>query len=104
MLLAPLAIEAGGWGLCRDPASEQPAPVLPGTDDPDYQAMLALARAGQARLARAGRFDLAGFRPRADWVREMKRFGILPADLSEADPIDPYATEDRYWRSLWHAP
>ena len=36
------------------------------------------------------------FHPRADWVREMKRYSILP--------IDCYATEQRYWQSLWYTP
>ena len=36
------------------------------------------------------------FHPRADWVREMKRYSILL--------IDCYATEQRYWQSLWHTP
>ncbi len=44
------------------------------------------------------------FRPRADWVREMKRYGILPAGLSPTAQIDCYATEQKYWQSLWHNP
>jgi len=42
------------------------------------------------------RFDMPDFHPRADWVREMKRYSILP--------IDCYATEQRYWQSLWYTP
>jgi hypothetical protein len=35
----------------------------------------------------------------------MVRYGVLPAG-SESQPakLDPYAIEQRYWRSLWHTP
>ena len=60
---------------------------------------------GLARyLAEIKRFDMPGFRPRVDWMREMKRFGILPAGQDPADPVDYYAVEQAYWRSLWYTP
>ena len=36
---------------------------------------------------------------------EMKRFGILPEtfDLTK-DTLDPFATDQAYWRSLWPHP
>jgi hypothetical protein len=39
-----------------------------------------------------------------DWVREMKRYGILPPDLKPLDSIDVYAAERNYWASLWYQP
>ncbi|MCH7227811.1 hypothetical protein [Haloferula sp. A504] len=30
--------------------------------------------------------------------------GILTADIAPEAPIDPYKTDERYWRSLWHRP
>ena len=103
LLLAPLAESAGGWGLCRDPKTHEPRTVFADTADPGYQALLALCAAGKDALAQGTRrFDMPGFRPRADWVREMKRYGILPGDLDPAAPIDCYATEQKYWQSLWH--
>ncbi len=104
LLLAPLSEKAGGWGLCRDPKTRQPATVFASAEDPDYQRLLAMCQAGKARLEEVTRFDQADFRPRADWVREMKRYGILPADLPAGSPIDVYATEQKYWESLWHRP
>jgi hypothetical protein len=104
VLLAPLMEAAGGFGLCRDPATRQPATVFAGTSDPDYQKLLALCAAGKARLDQIKRFDMAEFRPAKEWVREMKRYGLLPAVARPAEPIDVYATEQHYWRSLWHAP
>ena len=98
MLLAPLAREAGGYGRCSE------EPVFDDADDPDYQAILALCRAGKQHLERIKRFDMPGFRPTSSWVREMKRFGILPGDLAEDAEVDVYATEEAYWRSLWWRP
>ena len=44
------------------------------------------------------------FRPSAPYVREMKRYGILPMSLEEGAIIDVYATDQAYWRSLWWTP
>jgi hypothetical protein len=104
LLLASLAESAGGWGLCRDPKTSQKVTVFANPQDSDYQKLLALCRAGQEHLDRIKRFDMADFHPRADWVREMKRYGILPAGTRLEDPIDIYATERRYWESLWYRP
>ena len=60
--------------------------------------------AGRDQLARIKRFDMPGFRPRVDWVREMKRYGVLPAGGDPAAPLDVYAVDQRYWRSLWYRP
>jgi cytochrome c553 len=104
LLLAPLTEGAGGWDLCGKPQAGQSSPVFASTDDPDYQKLLALCRAGQEHLARIKRFDLPGFEPRRDWVREMVRYGILPAGIRPDAGIDVYATEQRYWESLWYQP
>jgi hypothetical protein len=105
VLLAPLAQAAGGWGLCRDPKADQLATVFADTNDVDYQKLLAMVRAGKDFLAKQSpRFDMPEFRPRVDWVREMKRYGILPADLPSGAPIDVYAAERKYWESLWYRP
>ncbi len=41
-------------------------------------------------------------KPSPHYVREMKRYGILPADFNlETDAIDVYATDEAYWRSFW---
>ncbi len=104
LLLAPLAPEAGGWGLCREPASGAAAAVFANTDDADYRALLGLVVAGRDFLAKDRRFDMADFVPRTDWVREMKRYGVLAADVKPNDVADVYAVERRYWESLWHRP
>ena len=104
LLLAPLAEAAGGWGLCRDPKTLEKAVVFKDKQDAGYVALSAMCVAGKDRLERIGRFDMADFKPRPDWVREMQRYGILPGDLPAGTPLDVYAIEKKYWSSLWHRP
>ena len=107
VLLAPLAREAGGLGLCHPPgpASNASRPALfADRNDPDYGKILAMCEAGRRRLEEIGRFDMPGFRPRREWIREMQRYGVLPSPWPENAPIDCYAVEQAYWRSLWHRP
>lgn len=104
MLLAPLARRAGGLGICRSPSATEAADddgVFAGSDDDDYQLILALCRDGQTRLETIKRFDMPGFRPSAEYVREMTRFGVLPENASSASAIDVYAADEAYWRSHW---
>jgi len=101
MVLAPLAREAGGWGLCQTPA----APVFATTNDPGYQSILGMIVAGKQFLERdSTRFDMPHFKPRTDWVREMKRYGVLPECVTSEEVTDVYGTEQEYWRSLWYQP
>ena len=102
ILLAPLARTAGGYQLCRKP--DDSAPVFATTSDPGYQALLAMVAAGKHHLEAITRFDMPDFKPRPAYVREMKRYGILPADLPPDAKVDPYLTDKRYWESLWHQP
>lgn len=104
LLLAPLAREAGGWGLCRDSQTGAAHTLFSSADDPDYRTLLAMISAGREFLARNKRFDMPGFRPRPDWVREMTRYGILPAETRPEDIGNVYAVEQDYWRSLWYVP
>jgi len=108
MLLAPLAAKAGGYGICREGSVGPGAPsgqsVFADTADPDYQAILALCRQGKAHLEQIKRFDMPGFVPPAAYVREMKRYGVLPQEMPEGTAIDVYQTDRRYWRSLWYDP
>ncbi len=106
VVLAPLAREAGGWGLCRDPGLGKAATVFADRSDSDYRTLLAWCEAGRDRLNRIRRFDMPEFRPRPDWVREMKRYGVLPADRDpdSGERMDVYAVERCYWESLWYRP
>ncbi len=101
MLLAPLSEKSGGLGLCRDKQG-QAAHVFQDTADPDYQKLLAMIAAGQENLQTHKRFDMPGFRPMPQYLREMRRYGILPADHADDDAVDPYELDRRYWKSLWY--
>jgi hypothetical protein len=109
LLLAPLSKNAGGFGLCKtawggEAASAEPAEVFRSTGDPDYQTILTAITDAKKHLDEIKRFDMPGFRPRYDWVREMKRYGILPAGTAAEEVTDVYAVERAYWESLWYQP
>jgi len=103
LLLAPLARDAGGFELCRDKAGKAVA-VFANADDPDYRALLAMVEAVKLNLETITRFDMPCFRPQPHDVREIKRYGVLPRDLPADARIDVYATDHRFWESLWHRP
>ena len=111
VLLAPLAKEAGGLALCSPktatnppPAAGAGSPVFASTDDADYRKLLAGIEKAKRNLDTHKRFDMPDFRPNVHYIREMKRFGILPESLGPNDPVDPYATDQAYWRSFWYTP
>jgi len=105
ILLAPLSSEAGGYGLCRHRGKpDESVTVFADTNDPDYQKILALCSAGKKHLEHIKRFDMPDFRPLPSYVREMKRYGILPKDLAADANIDVYVTDRAYWQSLWYKP
>ncbi len=96
-----MAKAAGGLALCQtNPATA----VFKDTTDPDFQTILAAVQRAKATLDEIKRFDMPGFVARPEWYREMKRYGILPEDWSPNRPVDTYATEQRYWKSLWPHP
>ena len=97
VLLAPLAKEAGGWGSCGD--------VFADKTDPDFQKMLAGIREGKAIMDTGPCYTQAGFKPNRQYVREMKKYGILPVSFDLAkDEIDIFETDQRYWESFWYKP
>jgi hypothetical protein len=72
--------------------------VFESKDDPDYQSILAHIHAAGQRLDTIKRFDMPGFVPRYEYLREMRRYGVLPADF---DPKNP-CTVDPYELDLWY--
>ena len=96
-LKAPLAKEAGGFGMGKDGKA-----VFKSTDDPDYKAILAMIQDGKDVLEKVKRFDMQGFRPPKQYLREMMRYGVLPATFDlDKEPVDPYALDRRYWALDW---
>jgi hypothetical protein len=104
VLLSPLSKEAGGYNQCKDANTAESDAVFADTSDPGYHTLLALCAAGKKHLDTIKRFDMPDFRPRAAYVREMKRYGIVPEVLPDAAAIDVYATDRAYWQSLWYNP
>jgi len=104
LLLAPLAMDAGGFGLCAD-TNGQPAKVFADRMDPDYGKLLAMVAAGKSKLDGITRFDMENFQPRPEYLREMMRYGILPADFEPGKTrVDVYELDRAYWKSLWYKP
>ena len=53
------------------------------------------------RLEEIKRFDMPGFRPRPEYVREMKRYRVLPPEFDPSrDPLDVYRVERTYWQLI----
>jgi hypothetical protein len=97
LLLGPLANPAGGYGSCGE--------VFKDASDADFKVILGAIRRARDGLDREPRYGTPGFKPNRQYVREMKRYGTLPASFDLAkDPIDVFATDQAYWRSLWHQP
>ena len=97
VILAPLPKSAGGWGTCEH--------RFFGKDDIQYQAMLATIRKGKEQMDKVARFGTPTFKPNRQYVREMKKFGVLPAkfDVSR-DPIDVFETDQKYFKLFWCRP
>jgi hypothetical protein len=108
LLRAPLAKEAGGYGICRNlngkNKATDPAQVFADTNDPDYQSMLAMIEAGHDFIQRETWFRMADFKPSAVYIREMKRYGMLDEKVQAGDVLNPYTTDQAYWQSFWWPP
>lgn len=104
ILLAPLSSKDGGHGTCSQKNVDH-IEVFKDKHDPDYQAILkGLQEASDLHNERK-RFDMQDFKPRKEYVREMKKYGIIPDAFDlEKDHINIYETDQRYWESLWYYP
>jgi mono/diheme cytochrome c family protein len=103
-LRAPLSKAAGGLGLCKS-TNDVNAIVFASAEDPAYRALLAMIEAGRKRLEEIKRFDMPGFKPRPEYLREMKRYGVLPASFDpDKDSVDIYALDRLYWDSFIYRP
>jgi hypothetical protein len=96
-LRAPLAKEAGGLALCEKV-------VFQNKEDPLYREILSAVQDAHRRLQEGKRFDMPGFRPNEDYIREMQRFGFVPKDLGPEETFDFYAAEKAYFDSWYFDP
>jgi hypothetical protein len=96
LLLGPLAREAGGLGSCGD--------VFENKEDPDYKSLLAAVTDCRARADPLPRFGTKDFRPNRQYIREMKKYGVLPADFdSVTGVVEPFQTDQAYWSGAYAA-
>ncbi len=106
VLVAPLSKEAGGLGLCK--GKDKPESPVPYTskDDPDYKKSLEIIQQLQAQFQQTNRFFMEDFVPNPNYLREMKRYDVLPGDFefSREMDFDPYEVDDKYFHSLWWEP
>ncbi len=99
-LLAPLATKAGGYGVCSNANGDATA-VFKSKEDPDYQALLAAIGDAKALHDSDPRWDTPGWKAPPEYIREMKRHGILPESFDrEKDPLDPHEVDKRYWYAV----
>ncbi|GHT44350.1 hypothetical protein FACS189454_01450 [Planctomycetales bacterium] len=97
ILLAPLAKSAGGYESCG-------SAIFKDKDDLRFKTILTAIERAKTHLDTIKRFDMPGFVPPPQYIREMKRYGILPKEHSPETPVDFYELEQQYWQSLWHKP
>jgi mono/diheme cytochrome c family protein len=97
LLLAPLSKAAGGYESCGQA-------VFKTKNDPRYKTILAGIIRAKEYLDDVKRYDMAGFIPRPQYIREMKKYGVLPPEHDPSTIIDVCELEQKYWRSLWYKP
>lgn len=92
-LLAPLAEEAGGWGVCRDKSGK---PVFTTREDPLYRQIAeCLQWASEQRVATNV--------PQECYFHELRIYGVLPSSFDpRSDSFDVHELDERYFRSFWH--
>jgi hypothetical protein len=106
LLLAPLAVEAGGLGLCRDKDTQQrgEGSVFADKSDADYVALKAEIEKMRDICYPGGFHWKPGFRTNPIYIREMKRYGVLPSDFDPETPIDPWQTDQEYYELFYPRP
>jgi len=97
VLMAPLARKAGGRESCPG--------VFKTKNDPDYKRLLKALTQAKARMDATPRFATPQFKPNRQYIREMKKYGVLPKAFDPSkDKIDIFETDQKYWKSLWYKP
>ncbi|HIL69763.1 MAG TPA: hypothetical protein EYG38_07935 [Verrucomicrobia bacterium] len=93
LLLGPLTEDAGGWGSCGS--------VFKGTRDLDYLLLLQSIRSGKETVDSIPRYSTAHFKPNRQYIREMKKYGVLPESFASGrTPMNCFETDRKYWRML----
>jgi hypothetical protein len=97
LLLGPLAKDAGGWGTCPN--------VFEDKNDPEYIQLLAILQKGKEQVDQRPRYGTPGFRPNRQYIRELKKYGVLDPDFDpQASSLDIFDADQKYWSTFWYAP
>jgi len=118
-LMAVLSKSAGGYAegkpgkpvkfeinLAEKPQNFVHPVIFESKDNQDYQSILAhISEAGE-RLKTIKRFDMPDFQPRYEYLREMKRYGVLDADFDLKNPpkVDAYELDLKYYDLFYPKP
>jgi hypothetical protein len=79
--------------------------VFADKEDTDYQLLLGSLQRAQAAADVRPRYGTPDFRPNRQYIRELKKYGVLPPDFDpEHSPIDYFQADQDYWRTYWHSP
>jgi hypothetical protein len=103
LLLAPLATEAGGLGLCRDKDSVEAGEgkVFADKSDPDYEALKKEIENIRDVTYPGGFHWQPGYRTNPIYIREMKRYGVLKPDYDPEVAIDPWEIDQQYYELFY---
>ena len=97
LVMAPLGKNAGGRGSCPG--------VFKTKGDQDYRRFLASLRHAKSRMDALSRFGTRRFKPNRQYIRELKKYGVLPESFDHAgERIDIFEMDRKYWKSLWYKP
>jgi hypothetical protein len=96
---APLASQAGGLGLCKTDAGKA---IFASTDEEGYTQLLGHVEKIRRALQSNPRYTMENFRLGPDYVREMKRYGVLPDSFDpDSTRFDPFAIDQEYFRLFY---
>ena len=60
---------------------------------------------GKRQMEKVARFGTPAFKPNRQYVREMKRFGVLKSESNlDNDAVDIFETDQQYWKLFWYTP
>ena len=104
LLLGPLSAGAGGWGLCRDPKTRDASSSVFTSRFGSRTIRTLRGHSSAGSSSRPGR-ESSGLiclaSPHASMGPGDETLRILDAGATRTRPMDVYAVEQRYWKSLW---
>jgi hypothetical protein len=94
LLLGPLSKDDGGWGSCEY--------NFEGTNDQNYRSLLDAIWRNKKRVDKKPRYGTPGFKPNVQYIREMKKYGVLSPEFDfNREHIDVFETDQKYWKIFW---